>query len=298
MFKKSLHEARRVLEIGCQQDSDSCGICVVNSIEHYLFGATLFTHTKRSSFRIYYFTKAMEFLLNGVRTKSFVQIHNAHSYRAAQVNTSSTSERPQRAIVGTSQDIHVGPDNDGEAEQWSGVETGADGVDVSGSEADAKGSPQNLTASDSHNDTASVPPSSSQGQGPHPSDPVLERKRHIHSDLDTENEIFCGTKKRQKIGGVGVGTDDEGSCEERGESRSAVASRKLNESLKSGGFNANKQKRRSFEEKCERMGGGARFRYGEKWEVLHLKCGKWLTMNEPYNTTCHKLSRLLKQSED
>ena len=235
MFKKSLHGAGRVLEIGRQQDSDSCGICVVNSIERYLFGATLFTHTKRSSFRIYYFTKAMEFLLNGVRTKYFLQINNAHSYWATQVNTSSTSKRPQRAIVGTLQDIHVRPDNDGEAGGWSGVETGADGVDVSGSEADAKGSPQNLATSNSHNNTASVPPLSSQGQGPHPSDPVLERKRHIHSDLNTENEIFCGTKKRQKIGGAGAGTDDEGSCEERGESWSAVASRKLNESLKSGG---------------------------------------------------------------
>jgi len=71
MFKTPLRGAGKTLEIGRQQDGDSCGICVVNSIEHHMFGTPLFTHNKRDTLRIYYFTKAAEFLLDSVRTKSF-----------------------------------------------------------------------------------------------------------------------------------------------------------------------------------------------------------------------------------
>ena len=109
----------------------------------------------------------------------------------------------------------------------------------------------------------------------HPNDPCAEK-------------LPYRTKKRKRVCEVEIGTDDGDSCEERGESRSAVASRKLKESLKSGRFVINKQKKAVFEEKCKRMGNGARFHYGKKWEVLHLKCGKWLTMTEPYSTTRFK----------
>jgi len=190
-------------------------------------------------------------------------------------------------MIGTVQDIRVGP---GEGEGWDEVETGADGVDAPVSEANTEGSLQSPAAGNSLSDTTPLPPSSPERHGTHPPDPVSERKRPIHGDLDLRNKspTSCGMRKRRKVGGTGVGTDDEGSSGERGESRSAAGSRRLNDSLKSGGFIANEQKRGSFEEKCERMGSGARFRYGEKWEVLHLKCGKWLTMTEPYNTTRFK----------
>jgi len=70
MFKKSFCGTGKTLEIGRQQDSNSCGIYVVNSIEHHMFGTPLFTHDERNALRAYYFTKAIEYLLDGVRIKS------------------------------------------------------------------------------------------------------------------------------------------------------------------------------------------------------------------------------------
>jgi len=70
MFKKHFHSTGQTLEIGRQQDSTSCGICVINSIEHHMLGTPLFTHDERDNFRVYYFTKATEFLLKSVRIVS------------------------------------------------------------------------------------------------------------------------------------------------------------------------------------------------------------------------------------
>ena len=70
MFNKSLRNAGRTLTVGRQGDSSSCGICVVNAIEHHMFETPIFTHSRRSSLRAEYFTKVVEFLVNGVRTMS------------------------------------------------------------------------------------------------------------------------------------------------------------------------------------------------------------------------------------
>ena len=53
--------------IGKQDDGHSCGICVINSLEHDLFGTVLFTYSNRNILRICYFTEAIKFLLKGVR---------------------------------------------------------------------------------------------------------------------------------------------------------------------------------------------------------------------------------------
>lgn len=71
LFKKSFHNTGKTLEIGRQKDSSSCGICVVNSIERCMFGAPLFTHNERNALRVYYFTRAVEFLVDGVRFTIF-----------------------------------------------------------------------------------------------------------------------------------------------------------------------------------------------------------------------------------
>ena len=107
------------------------------------------------------------------------------------------------------------------------------------------------------------------------------------NDPNAEEKLPHRMNKRKRAAEAEIGMDDD-SCEERGESRSAVASRKLKDSLKSGQFVVDERKKTVFEEKCRQMGGGARFRYEGKWEVLHLKCGKWSTMTEPYNTTRFK----------
>lgn len=66
LFQISLQNVGSTLEIGRQEDITSCGICVVNSIEHHIFGTPLFTHGERDALRVYYFTKTVEFLVNGV----------------------------------------------------------------------------------------------------------------------------------------------------------------------------------------------------------------------------------------
>ena len=70
MFNKFLRNAGKTLPVGRQGDSSSCGICVVNAIEHRMFETPLFTHSERNSLRAEYFIKVAEFLVNGVRTMS------------------------------------------------------------------------------------------------------------------------------------------------------------------------------------------------------------------------------------
>jgi len=82
--------------------------------------------------------------------------------------------------------------------------------------------------------------------------------------------------------------DDEENHEECEGSQSAAVSRKLKELLKSGQFVVDGRKREVFEGKCKQMDNGVKFRYGEKWKVLHQKCGKWYTMTKPYSTTSSK----------
>lgn len=109
------------------------------------------------------------------------------------------------------------------------------------------------------------------------------------------DELGVGTGSRWKVArreeagalsdsGSGVETDDDTK-----QSRSAIASRRLRESVKSGDFVVDERKRTRFEEKCVEMDCGAKFRYGDVgWQVLHSKCSKWHKVSEPYNTTRFK----------
>jgi len=85
--------------------------------------------------------------------------------------------------------------------------------------------------------------------------------------------------------GSGAETDDDDK-----QSRSAMASKRLRESMKSGDLVVDERKRRRFEEKCVEMDPGAGFRYQHAgWQVLHSKCLRWYKMSEPYNATKFKL---------
>lgn len=186
---------------------------------------------------------------------------------------------------------HTPQGSTGEADEvngWDGVGMWAepDGADMDGPnsrEVHMERTPQGPSSDIPPNDTAYLPSSDFEGCGVHPPDLVLKRKRSC--DPDVEKKPPCKMEKRRRADEVETETDDDKSCEERGESRSAAASRKLKEALKSGRFVVDERKRTVFEEKCKQMSNGAKFRYGEKWEVLHQKCGKWSTMTEPYNTT-------------
>ena len=78
-------------------------------------------------------------------------------------------------------------------------------------------------------------------------------------------------------------SDDE-SSEDCTLSRSAEASWKLKESLKSGTFVIDEGKRERFKKKCRGLDGHAKFRYKGSWQVRHSKCSKWVTMREPYDS--------------
>ena len=167
--------------------------------------------------------------------------------------------------------------------------------DANPCEACTKGSPESPTSSIFLDDTVYPPSSDVERYGAHLPGSALKRK---HSgDHNVEKKPSYGTEKRKRVGEVDIGMDDD-SCEERGESRSAVASRRLKELLKSGHFVVNEQKKTAFEEKCKQMANGARFCYGKKWEVLHLKCGNWSTMTEPYNATRFKIHVNTCKSKD
>jgi len=68
IFRVHFKDKGQTFEIGKQEDGHSCGICVVNSLEHELFGAALFTHSNRNVLRIHYFMEVTKFLLKEVRT--------------------------------------------------------------------------------------------------------------------------------------------------------------------------------------------------------------------------------------
>jgi len=111
----------------------------------------------------------------------------------------------------------------------------------------------------------------------------LKRKRR--NEPGEESRSRWKVARRVKAGmlsdsGSEVETDDDGK-----RSRSAIASRRLRESMRSGDFVVDERKRSRFEEKCIKMDRGAKFQYqGGSWQVLHSRCSEWYKMSEPYNT--------------
>ena len=57
-----------VLPIGTQRDGTSCGVCVLNALEHEIFDTHLFSHERRNVLRVQYFIDIMKLLLDRVST--------------------------------------------------------------------------------------------------------------------------------------------------------------------------------------------------------------------------------------
>jgi hypothetical protein len=210
------------------------------------------------------------------------------SYQPLQFKTDHVVSKQPPIVAYVSHDSDPNEIDEVKGQDGAEMETVPDGVnteDANLCEVYTKTTPQSPASGISIDDTVHPPSSDFEGDGTHPPEPTLKRKNSGGPDM--KNTPYR-VEKRKRVGKAEIGTDDDESCGERGESRSAAASRKLKESLKSGQFVVDERKRAVFEEKCKGMGGGARFRYGEKWEVLHQKCGKWSTMTEPYNTTRFK----------
>lgn len=66
------------LPIGQQKDGHSCGICVVNAIEHAMSDVPLFTDADRYHLRIWYFVEAVKYLLNNVRVLFFTKSNDTY----------------------------------------------------------------------------------------------------------------------------------------------------------------------------------------------------------------------------
>lgn len=61
-----LTDIGNVLAIGEQVDTNSCGICVLNAIEHAIFGHSLFQYATRHEHRLRYFLAAFQYSANKV----------------------------------------------------------------------------------------------------------------------------------------------------------------------------------------------------------------------------------------
>jgi len=59
------------LPIGVQTDGSSCGICVLNAIEHATLGHPLFTMAARHGLWVWYFLAAMQYAHRKVRIRCY-----------------------------------------------------------------------------------------------------------------------------------------------------------------------------------------------------------------------------------
>lgn len=78
-FKVPFKDLGNTFPIGRQEDGHSCGICVINAIEHAMFGVPLFIDKNRYAFRVQYFVKAIKYLLDNVRVPYHTQGNNAYT---------------------------------------------------------------------------------------------------------------------------------------------------------------------------------------------------------------------------
>ena len=254
------------LPVGQQSDSSSCGICVINAIKHHMFETVLFTHSRRNSLHAEYFTKVVQFLVNGVSVMSpDKQMILTLTHQPTQLSADCT-----QSPIAAHAPLDISP-----SEVCKAQEIGTTEANPGPLRSSTESPPPSI------NDEPDLP-SSDIEIGVYP----LARKRKDPNDLGMGGRPYKKTKQNT-VSEQDTETDEE-SRDECGGSRSAAASRKLKDLLKSGQFVVDKKKRDAFEGKCRQMDGGVKFRYGDKWEVLHRKCGNWYKMTEPYNTTRFK----------
>jgi hypothetical protein len=65
-FHGSFKNLGQTLPIGTQQDGTSCGVCVLNTLEHALLDTHLFTHGRWNVLRVQYFTDIVNLLFDRV----------------------------------------------------------------------------------------------------------------------------------------------------------------------------------------------------------------------------------------
>jgi len=69
MFGVQFEDQGNTLPTGRQTDGHSCGVCVINAMEHAIFGVPLFADRDRYRLRVQYFVEAAKYLLNNVGSR-------------------------------------------------------------------------------------------------------------------------------------------------------------------------------------------------------------------------------------
>ena len=84
-FHAAFKNAGQVLPIGTQRDGISCGVCVLNALEHAILNTPLFTHDTHNVLRVRYFTTIVNLLLDRVSEQVvFLQCSKTHIYGGSQ----------------------------------------------------------------------------------------------------------------------------------------------------------------------------------------------------------------------
>ncbi|KAF9779588.1 hypothetical protein BJ322DRAFT_1167867 [Thelephora terrestris] len=299
VFGVSFADLGNALPIGQQEDGHSCGICVINAIEHAIFNVPLFTDENRYRLRVQYFVEAVKYLLENVGIS--VMISPAPASNSDAEPTNPGTQRTGEAI-----ELMAG-DEEGRGESEDDIvvrgqnEEGddADPHDFAVEQVAGEASPRSPTLSRWLSDAVCPPSSDFEVEMTDADDQVvggdvgagldmsgtagvdrLKQSRKKVEERDdgggTERKLVRKQKKRE------TESDDE-SGDDGALSRSAEASRKLKEDLRSGTFAVDEGKRKRFEGKCRAVDGHAMFRYKKSWQVRHSKCSKWVKMREPYD---------------
>ena len=257
VFGAKFEDLGNALPIGRQSDGHSCGICVVNAVEHAIFGAPLFIDRNRYNLRTRYFVEAVKYLaregLEGEREGCVVEVQD-EEVKVTEPQDPISEAAPQSPTPSPLFGDTPYPPSPDTGSEMMGVD---DPAAASGDEGICLA-------------TSSVVGTNR----------LAEQQGKRVRGSDDESSSGCKSSRKRPKGKV-MESDDE-SGEDCVPSRSAEASRKLKESLKSGTFVVDKGKRERFERKCRGLDGHAEFHYKESWQVRHSKCSKWVTMREPY----------------
>ncbi|KAH7905193.1 hypothetical protein BJ138DRAFT_1130617 [Hygrophoropsis aurantiaca] len=254
-FGSPFRDEGDTLTHGVQTDSFSCGICVVNTLAHNLFGDQLFTHAKRFSLRMMLFVELAETQISLQST-----------------DEPSQSKPPQNQAT---KDTLVVPDYSLLTPASRGVET-IDDVpqgSVTPPESQLSRCPTPNTQTDE--DIIMEPLIK-----PAPNTQTENEKRRRSSSAGQPNAPTKAIAKKPKrdVGGE--------SCGPTGISRSATAEQKLKAAMRDGSLQINEAKQKNYEYTCQLHDWNAKFRYGDEgWQVQHSGCGKWYRQKAPYDTS-------------
>ncbi|OSC96522.1 hypothetical protein PYCCODRAFT_1379012 [Trametes coccinea BRFM310] len=265
---------------GVQEDSSSCGVCSVNTIEHALFGTTLFTHRNRHLMRVQFFNQLD---LVSSAPKAAEDLERKERSRDVRLGENHLETQAHDIVPMQSSSISCRVPDGSPA---SPTETEPAILPSFGRPTQTQMSPLSTTLSSPQPQSPrvnSAGPASTQ----RPSESTPKRKRtppaHPSCFEDAFSESSCSSDASSTCYTAAKRRKSSTGCETIGLSSSATASRKLKQSMEHGTLAINAVRLERFKKTCREYDGLAQFRHEKKWQVLHTVCGKWYVMKEPYS---------------